>query len=75
MKHQSSNAGELPPGRLFLTIPHAAPLLDADVRTLRRACQAGEIPAIKVGVIWRIPTAWIREQARRGLSGGTDATA
>ena len=66
----------IPPGRLFLSVPELTALLGYDRlgRTVRKGIEAGEIPAIRVGATWRIPVAWIREQARLGAtSGGADA--
>ena len=61
----------IPPGRLFLSVPEASAILgvDREGRTVRKAIEAGEIPAIRVGPQWRIPVAWIREQARLGATG------
>jgi excisionase family DNA binding protein len=58
--------GVLPPGRLFATAPEAAEILRADPRTVRRALEAGEIPGLRVGGRWRIPVAWLRQQAGQG---------
>ena len=49
--------------RLFADVPQAAAILGRDKRTIRRAAEAGEIPASKVGNKWMIPTQWLREQA------------
>jgi excisionase family DNA binding protein len=56
----------IPPGRLFVSVPEASAILglDREGRTVRKAIEAGEIPAVRVGPQWRIPVAWIREQAR-----------
>lgn len=50
-------------GRLFATVPEAAAILRYDVRTVRRAIAAGEIPAVRAGSTYRISVAWLREQA------------
>jgi excisionase family DNA binding protein len=47
----------------FLKVPDAATILGLDVRSLRRAIEAGQIPATKVGAQTLIPTAWLRQQA------------
>ena len=57
---------EIPRGRLFATVPEFVKVSGYDARTVRKGIEAGEIPAIRVGATWRIPVAWIREQA--GLS-------
>jgi excisionase family DNA binding protein len=49
--------------RHFASAPEAAAFLGVDIRTLRRAIQAGQIPATRVGVTWRVPTAWLMETA------------
>jgi excisionase family DNA binding protein len=49
-------------GRNFASITEAAELWDnADPRTIRRMAQRGEIPSIKIGVRYMIPTAWLRD--------------
>ena len=50
--------------RLFVTPAEAARLLGMDPRTVRRAIAEGQIPGFKVGTSWKIPTAWLRSQAR-----------
>jgi excisionase family DNA binding protein len=44
-------------GRIFCTVPEAAELLEVDPRTLRRAIDAGEFPAVKISGSVRIPVA------------------
>jgi excisionase family DNA binding protein len=65
----------IPSGRLFLSVPELSALLGYDRlgRTVRKGIEAGEIPATRVGATWRIPVAWIREQARLDATGGADA--
>jgi excisionase family DNA binding protein len=53
-------------GRNFVSVPEAAAFLGVDIRTVRRAIRAGEIPATRVGAAWRVPTAWLRQQAAPG---------
>lgn len=60
----------IPDGRLFATAPETAAVLRCDHRTVLRMLEAGQIPGIKTGRVWRIPTAWLRAQARVG---GDDA--
>lgn len=64
---------EIPPGRLFATVPEFVRVSGYDQRTVRKGIESGEIPAIRVGVTWRIPVAWIREQARLGADGSAGA--
>ncbi|HET9969828.1 MAG TPA: helix-turn-helix domain-containing protein [Streptosporangiaceae bacterium] len=54
------------PERLFASVPEVAEILGSDPRTVRRALEAGQIPGTKVGAFWKIPTAWLLKQARRG---------
>jgi excisionase family DNA binding protein len=51
------------PDRLFASVPEAAAILGVDPRTVRRAIADGQIPAFKVGVSWKVPTAWLRQAA------------
>jgi excisionase family DNA binding protein len=53
-------------GKLFMTVPEVADLARVDQRTLRRAIEAGEIPAVRLGNTVRIPTAALLQLA--GLS-------
>lgn len=63
----------IPDDRLFATAPETAGVLHLDHRTVLRGLEAGEIPGFKVGRVWRVPTAWLREQAT--LGGATKASA
>lgn len=56
--------------RLFATTTETAAVLRYDARTVRRAIALGEIPAVRAGSTWRVPVAWIREQARLGAPAG-----
>lgn len=58
-------------GKLFATTTECAAVLRYDTRTLRKAIEAGDVPAIRAGSTYRIPVAWIHEQAR--LGGGNAA--
>lgn len=44
-------------GRLFCSVPEAAQLLELDPRTLRRAIDAGDFPAVRVAGTVRVPVA------------------
>jgi excisionase family DNA binding protein len=50
-------------GRIFATVPETSVVFRSDERSIRRAIAAGEIPATRTGRVWRVPVAWIREQA------------
>lgn len=41
--------------KAFITVTEAADLLDMDERTVRRACEDGQILSVKVGRLTRIP--------------------
>jgi len=58
-------------GRLFATVTEAAAVLEQDPRTVRKAIIAGEIPAVRAGSTYRVPTKWIFEMA--GVGGGDAA--
>jgi excisionase family DNA binding protein len=62
-------------GKLFATTTEAAAVLRYDHRTIRKAIEEGTIPAVRAGSTFRIPTAWIREQAQVGSDGGSVTTA
>jgi excisionase family DNA binding protein len=47
--------------RLFLTVAEFAELYRTDVRSVRRGIACGEIPAVQVGRIYRIPVPKVRE--------------
>ena len=57
--------------RLFATTTEAAAILRYDPRTLLKAIEAGDIPSTRVGATYRIPTAWIKEQAGLGTEAAT----
>ena len=56
--------------RLFATTTETAAIFCYDTRTVRRAIEAGEIPAVRAGTTWRVPTAWIRAQIDLGTDAG-----
>jgi len=57
-------------GRLFATVTETSVVLSYDKsgRTIRRAIEAGEIPAVRAGSTYRVPTAWIRDQLNLAAS-------
>lgn len=57
-------------GRLFVTTEEAASALQWDVRTVRRQIHDDIIPATRAGNTYRIPAAWVREQAQLAGSPG-----
>jgi excisionase family DNA binding protein len=52
--------------RTFAYPYEAAAILRVDVRTLRSALAAGEIPSVKTGQQYRVPVAWLRQAALSG---------
>jgi excisionase family DNA binding protein len=56
-------------GQLFADVPEVADVLRIDQRTVRRSIEAGDIPAIRTGQRYRIPTAWLRKAAGAETSG------
>lgn len=61
---QADDLAALLRGRLFVAPVQAARVLGVDRRTLYRAIEAGDVPAIKVGAQWRVATAWLRAAAQ-----------
>lgn len=49
-------------GRLFATVTEVAAILRYDARTVRKAIEAGEIPALRAGSTYRITVEWLRAQ-------------
>ena len=64
--HPSRRARSSPTwrGKLFATVPEVAVILRSDVRSIRRAIAAGEIPAQPVGRRKLVPVPWVRQAAR-----------
>jgi excisionase family DNA binding protein len=50
-------------GQTFTGTPEVASILGRDERTIRRAIEAGKIPASRIGSKWAVPVAWLRQQA------------
>lgn len=50
-------------GKLFADVAETAEVLRIDGRTVRRMCDAGDIPAIRTGRRWRVPTSWLSQAA------------
>jgi excisionase family DNA binding protein len=50
-------------GRSFAEVWQVAEILGYDRRIVRAGIVKGEIPATKVGREYRVPTAWLRQQA------------
>jgi excisionase family DNA binding protein len=69
------NAAERLNGRWFVTIAEAAEILHVDPRTVRRAIDRGQVPAVRVGQQYRVPVAWLRERAGPGSAENPVASA
>ena len=61
-------------GKLFATTTEASLILGFDIkgRTIRKAIATGDVPAVKAGSTYRVPVAWLLEQAR--MTDSTDDT-
>ena len=46
-------------GLNFCTVEQAAKILGLDRRTVRSAIRSGDIPGVKAGSTYRIPTSWL----------------
>jgi len=57
---------EKPSAPEFIRVSEAARVLDVNRNTLYRGIDAGLIPAVKVGRVYRIPSAWL-EAAKAGI--------
>lgn len=55
-------------GRNFAEVWEVAAIFGSDRRTIRRLCREGGIPHVKVGALYKIPVAWLR-QAASGQAG------
>ena len=53
-----------PIGRLAVMRTEAAQFLGIDPRTLAKAIDAGQVPAIMIGQFVWVPTSWLRDQLR-----------
>jgi excisionase family DNA binding protein len=53
--------------RLFATVGECAAILRWDPRTIRSLIREGQIPAVKSENAYRIPVAWLRDQAYRTM--------
>jgi excisionase family DNA binding protein len=50
-------------GRAFCDVWEAATILNRDPRTIRQAIKAGEIPAVRLGLRYSVPVAWLNRAA------------
>ncbi len=46
---------------VVLDPPYAAHLLGCSTSLIRKMCQAGDLPAVKIGDMWRIPRDKLKE--------------
>jgi hypothetical protein len=68
-RRRAQSADELMTGRLFVTVPEAAVILDSDERSVRRAIDAGDIPFTPVGPRKLVPVSWLRRAAGLDTTG------
>jgi len=63
--------------RVLLDLEEAAEVMGVERTTVYRLVRAGEIPALKIGKLWKVPKdlllEWIHDQARANLQGDGDA--
>jgi excisionase family DNA binding protein len=62
-------------GKLFATVQETAVILRIDERTLRSMIKRGEVPSIRAGSQWRIPTDWLRAATGAAPQAGEPARA
>lgn len=54
--------------RIFATVGECAAILRWDPRTVRKLIRLGKIPAVDGNGAYRIPVAWLRDQAYRTVA-------
>ena len=54
--------------RLFCTVGEVACILRWDPRTIRKLIRSGKIPVVDADGAYRIPVAWLRDQAYRTMA-------
>lgn len=59
MKDSAENKGK---GPVLIGLIPAAAEIGADPKTVRKACEDGTIPGIRLGRCWRIPRWWLERQ-------------
>jgi excisionase family DNA binding protein len=52
-------------GDLFASPAQAAAILKLNLRTVYAALERGEIPSTRVVTLYKIPVAWLRQQASK----------
>jgi excisionase family DNA binding protein len=66
--HDRTTLGDLD-GFDFATVTETADVLRVDVRTVRRRIADGTFPSVQIGSEYRVPCAWLRQQARPVVAG------
>lgn len=61
--------------KLFATTTEAAAVLNYDRRTVLKGIESGEIPSVRVGSCYRVPTTWLLEHAGLTATAGHAGTA
>lgn len=54
--------------RIFATVGEVSAILRWDPRTIRKLIAAGKIPAVHGDGAYRIPVAWLRDEAYRSVA-------
>lgn len=48
--------------KVLFGVPEVAAAISMDVKSVRKACEAGQIPGQRIGRVWKIPAWWILQQ-------------
>lgn len=59
------------PEKALLGVPEVARITGLDAKSIRKAVESQQIPALRIGRVWRVPRWWVDEQ----LHGSGAATA
>ena len=50
------------PEKAFLGVPELARITGLDAKSIRKAVEAQQIPALRIGRVWRVPRWWVDQQ-------------
>lgn len=50
------------PEKALLGVPEVARITGLNEKSIRKAVEAQQIPALRVGRVWRVPRWWVVEQ-------------
>jgi excisionase family DNA binding protein len=48
--------------KALLGVPEVARITGLDEKSVRKAVEAQQIPALRIGRVWRVPRWWVDEQ-------------